>query len=256
MLTLPEEPLSEAPLFDRRDPARALALLTRFPVRADRVRSAEAAWSWPLAGLAVGALAAATASLALLLGIGPAGAAGLALAVQAAATGALHEDGLADMADGVGGGATPARRLEIMRDSRIGTFGAMALILTVGLRWAALAALFGAGWVWGPLLAAAALSRAVPAALLHALPNARGAGLAAATGRPPRRTVLASGGLALGTAILLLGAAALSAALAAAASGLAVAWIARARLGGQTGDVCGAGQQSAEVGVLLTLSAL
>ena len=144
------------------DFSEALALMTRLPARAPGARRAAAAWAWPLAGALVAGLAGLAAALALWLGLSAAVAAGLALAVQIALTGALHEDGLADCADGFWGGMERARRLEIMHDSRIGTYGVLALVLGLGLRWALLAGLFAAGHVIAPLLAAAALSRAPP----------------------------------------------------------------------------------------------
>ena len=123
------------------DIATATALLTRLPVPFTADRAAAAAWAYPVTGLFVATLAAAVASLALAFGLPPALAAGLVLAIQVIVTGAMHEDGLADSADGLWGGWTRARRLEIMRDSRIGTYGVLALVLVTGLRWAALTAI-------------------------------------------------------------------------------------------------------------------
>ena len=115
----------------------ALMLLTRLPAgRIDPAPTiAAAAWAFPLAGAVVGVLQALVLIAAIGLGLPMAMAAGLALAAGVLATGGLHEDGLADCADGFGGGRSPARKLEIMRDSRIGSYGALALILGLGLRW-------------------------------------------------------------------------------------------------------------------------
>ena len=99
-------------------------------------------------------------------------------------TGGLHEDGLADLADGLGGGRTRAERLAIMRDPRLGSFGALALILAVLARILALAALAEPALVAAALIAAGAVSRAALPALMAALPAARADGLAAAAGRP------------------------------------------------------------------------
>jgi len=119
----------------------AIGLLSRLPVPVDTDlatrRGARAAWAYPLAGLVVGALAGLVAQVALWLGLPPSIAALLALAAMIAITGALHEDGLADSADGLWGGWDRARRLEIMKDSRIGTYGVLALGLTLLLRAAA-----------------------------------------------------------------------------------------------------------------------
>jgi adenosylcobinamide-GDP ribazoletransferase len=238
------------------DLAEALSLLTRLPVPAAAPRGAPSAWAWPLVGALVGALAASAAATAAAFGLGPGVAAALALATQAVVTGALHEDGLADCADGFWGGRTPERRLEIMRDSRVGSFGALALVLTVLLRWSALSALVAAGWTWGPLVAAGALSRWPMAWILGALPPARPGGLAAAVGRPGPFTLALGGGAALLAALAAAGGPALGAALAALLAGGAWALLARAKLGGQTGDVCGGAQQVAEVAALLALLAL
>ncbi len=237
------------------DLAEAVAFLTRLPAPAHQPRGAAASWAWPLVGALVGLLAAGAAALGLALGLSPAVAAALVLAVQALATGALHEDGLADSADGLWGGGTRERRLEIMRDSRIGSYGALALILSVLLRWTALTALLAAGAVWGPLLAAGALSRWAMPWMLRALPPAREGGLSRLVGRPDASTVALAAGTALLVALLGVGWAAIPAALA--VLGVTLLWTGtvRARLGGQTGDTCGAAQQLAEIATLLALSA-
>jgi adenosylcobinamide-GDP ribazoletransferase len=237
------------------DVAEAVALLTRFPVPPHEPRGAASAWAWPLAGAFSGLPGAAAATLALALGLPPSAAAALALAAQALATGALHEDGLADSADGLWGGGTRERRLEIMRDSRIGSYGALALILSVLLRWSALAALLDAGPAWGALLAAGALSRWPMVWMLRALPPAREGGLSRLVGRPGGATVALSGALALLVALFVTGWAAMPAALAVLVTALIWTAIVRARLHGQTGDTCGAAQQLAETAALLALAA-
>ncbi|TDL81759.1 adenosylcobinamide-GDP ribazoletransferase, partial [Palleronia sediminis] len=165
----------------------ALMLLTRLP--AGRIAGAApgmgaSAWAWPLAGLVVGLIAAAAHGVAWAAGCDPLIAGLLAVAAAVLATGALHEDGLGDVADGFGGGRDRDAKLAIMRDSRVGSYGVIALILALGLKAAALAQL-GAEAA-GPLVAAAMASRAVMPVLLVALPPARGDGLgrgAAAVGR-------------------------------------------------------------------------
>lgn len=112
---------------------------------------AERDWHWaaahlPLVGIVVGALSAAAFVLAGRLGLGPQLAAGLALLASVALTGAFHEDGLADAADGLGGAHGGKSALEIMKDSRIGTYGAVALGLSLLIRFAALGELPRAGW--------------------------------------------------------------------------------------------------------------
>jgi len=239
-----------------RDLALALVLLTRLPLprlpEAAFARQAQAGWAFPLAGLAVAVPACGLGALAAGLGLPPAVAAGLVLAAQVMLTGAMHEDGLADSADGLWGGMTRERRLEIMKDSRIGSYGVLALILSAGLRWTALAGLIGAG-AWGAVLAAAILSRASLPALMTALPHARGDGLSHAVGRPARSIAWGAAALALALALALTGSAAVSATVWAGLAVLGVGALAKAKLGGQTGDILGAAQQLTEIAALLAL---
>lgn len=242
-------------LFRVADVQLAVSLLTRvpFPVADSHREAGRAAWAYPLAGLIPGALAALVGALAMTLGLGSALAALLALGTSVFVTGALHEDGLADCADGFWGGWTSERRLEIMRDSRIGTYGVLALVFSVGLRWAALTALFDAGFGVLALLGAAAISRAVMPALMTVLPPARPGGLSHHVGAPPAIVSVVSALMAAMIAILTLGSAAPAALFGAGLAGLAIGALAKAKIGGQTGDVLGASQQIAEVAVLLVL---
>jgi adenosylcobinamide-GDP ribazoletransferase len=181
----------------------------------------------------------------------------VALATTIWLTGALHEDGLADVADGFGGGRTLEDKLRIMRDPRIGSYGALALVLGLLARAGALASLAAPAEVMTALVAAGAASRAALAAVMTMLPPARADGLAASAGRPhPLRTAAAVLLAALIT-VVLLGKAAAAALLAGAAAAFMVAWLARSQIRGHTGDVLGAVQQLTEIGVLLgTVAAL
>ena len=247
-------------------------LFTRIPVRVSGSIGAHdlaAALAWaPVLGAVLGLCAAAVLAFLVWVGL-PGSIAGLlALAALIVLTGAYHEDGLADVADGLFGGNTRERRLEIMRDSRIGAYGTIALILSLGLRWAALVALLdGPTGLLGAttaLVATQAASRAVPAGLVATLTPARPDGLAAKLGRASagsaaRRHAWLSA--ALGGGIALLAVAAVSPlglilALAfGAAAGAALAALARAKVGGYTGDVLGAGQQAVEIVALIALAA-
>jgi len=238
------------------DIALAFGLLTRLPVPvADGTRGARAAWAWPLAGAVLGALSALAGSAALALGLPAPVAALLALGVLVMLSGGLHEDGLADTADGLWGGWTRERRLEIMRDSRIGSYGVIALVLGLGLRAVALALILaaGAGAAAAALIVAAMVSRAAMAGVMAVLPHARAGGLAQAQGRPPRAAVMLAAVLAAGAAVILGGTDGAVGAAAAVLAALIVARLAQARIGGQTGDVLGAVQQVAEVAALLCL---
>ena len=233
----------------------ALMLLTRLPVGtlAEPLPPIGAArWAFPLAGLPVGALCWAAHAGAQELGASHGLAAVLAVAAGALVTGALHLDGLADLADGLGGGGRDrAHRLEIMRDSRIGTFGAVALILALGVMAESLAAL-GAFATLTAFVAVGALSRLAMVGLLAALPPARAGGL----GRSAQGG--AGGALAAALITLILGLPAglllpvllVPTAVTTAALGL----LARRRLGGQTGDVLGAAQVLTESAMWVALA--
>lgn len=232
-----------------RDVLAGFGLLTRIPVPFAAPRPA-GAWAWPVVGLVVSGMALSLGYAATATGLAAGPVAVLVLAVQAALTGALHEDGLADCADGFFGGRDRARRLEIMKDSHIGSFGALALMLGVLARWSALVVLIGAGH-WALALAAGALSRAPMAVLMAALPNARGSGLSASVGAPPLWAAAVASGLAMVMALVLAGWVGLWMALAVVAVTFGLALVARAKIGGQTGDVLGTGQQLAEIAALV-----
>ena len=233
----------------------ALGLLTRLPLpgQPDMARGAAAAWAWPLAGLAPALLA----GLAIWLtsGLGAGLSAALALAVMAMVTGAMHEDGLADTADGLWGGWTVEQRLEIMKDSHIGTYGVLALILSVLARWSLLAGLIAAGQALPALMAAAVLSRVPMVALMAWMPPARDGGLSRAVGQPPLRAAGIGGGVALVLALMLTGGAAIWAALLVGFVAVCIAMLATSKIGGQTGDILGASQQLAEIATLAILAA-
>jgi adenosylcobinamide-GDP ribazoletransferase len=232
-----------------------MVLLTRLPLPViTHPQGADAAWAWPLVGMVIGALQVVAAGLLLWLHVPVGVTAAVILGVNAVVTGALHEDGLADTADGFFGGWTRERRLEIMKDSHIGSFGTLALIVTVLARWSALVVIL-TGPLWG-LIAVAALSRAPMAAVMAGLPNARGQGLAQSVGRPDRDVVAVAILLAFLVAAVTVGlttALLMGAVVAVVTSALALT--AQARIGGQTGDVLGAAQQMAEVAALTVLAA-
>lgn len=233
----------------------AVAFLTRLPVGGAGAwpdgAIGRAAWAFPLVGALLGLGAALVQTLGLASGLPPVLAAILTTALLAVVTGALHEDGLADTADALGSVRDRARALEIMRDSRIGTFGALALGFVTATRIAATAALPLPGLV-PAMVAAATLSRLAMVWLMAALPAARADGLGAAAGRPgPTVVVIAT---ALGAALTALASGPIAAAgpilLAAALAILLGTWF-RRRLGGQTGDTLGATQQLVEAAVLV-----
>lgn len=236
----------------------AVMLLSRLPagrLTGDAPSMAASVWAWPLVGALVGTVAAITYAGAIWLGLPPLVAALIGVAAMALATGAMHEDGLADLADGFGGGHDVARKLEIMRDSRIGTYGVLALVLSVALRAGAIAALPG-DWAFAGFIALAMASRAGMAIWLWLLPPARSDGLGKGAGGvavPSLITALALGQLGW---LLAGGLHWLPVGLAVIAGTAVIAGLAKRQIGGQTGDVLGAAQQMGEISGWLALLAL
>ncbi len=205
---------------------------------------------WPLIGIGIGTAIAGVwwlAARSLPDGV----AVGLGLAAGLLLTGALHEDGFADVCDGLGGGRTRERALRIMRDSRIGAFGAIGIVMLLGLKWQAMAGLPPA-LLPGTVIAAHALSRGATATMMMVLPYARADGGAAEnmTGMSALR-LPGVAAMALLPLLLLPPAARVGCVAAAALAWFGcVLWF-RHRLGGYTGDCLGAAQQIAEVAILL-----
>ncbi len=225
----------------------ATTLLTRLPVgtlTAVHPPPGACVWAYPVVGVLVGIAGSAVLAAGLALGLPQPLAVLWAIVATALVTGGLHEDGLADTADGFGGGRTVERKLAIMRDSRIGSFGALALLFSVLLRATALAL---SPHPVRALLLASVLGRGAMLLPLALLPPARTDGLAHALAG--HRTALAGIGL---TALAAIGAP--QAGLAALAAGLALTALAHRQVGGVTGDVLGATEQVAEIAALSALA--
>jgi adenosylcobinamide-GDP ribazoletransferase len=234
----------------------ALSFYTRVPLRpgkpVDGADVARASWAAPVVGALIGCCGAVVYWGAHAVGLPPLIAAALTLAATALLTGCLHEDGLADTADGFGGGAGRERKLEIMRDSRIGTYGVCALVLSLIARAGALASLAEPALVAPVLIAAHAAARAMLPAFMRAVPPARPDGLAAQAGAPSPIGALAAGLAGVVALVLGLGPAhgVVALALACVVTGL-MAYLCVNQIGGQTGDVLGAVEQANEIAVLL-----
>jgi adenosylcobinamide-GDP ribazoletransferase len=217
---------------------------------------ARASWTFPIAGLLVGLAAALVYWLAIRLNVAPQPAAALTLAATLLLTGAMHEDGLADTADGLGG-STRERKLEIMRDSRIGTFGACALAISLLLRWSTIADIAEPRYVALALISAHVAARACLPAFMHLVPPARPDGLSGGAGSPPGSSVVAA--LLLAALCLLFGfglTGTVIALLMLALIGFVLARIVTKQFGGQTGDVLGAMEQTGESAILLIAASL
>lgn len=210
--------------------------------------------------VAIGFVPAMLMMLAAWLGVPSYFAATLGVAAMLVATGAMADDALADSADGLIGGATIERRLEIMKDSRHGTYGVAAIGLYLLLRVTAIGAVaaynpLAAGAIW---LASTVIGRSASLWVSVALPNAREGGASASVGRVSRKAFFAGMGFAVLLGFVL--AAPFTSVVAvilslAAAAGVAAAWVwtCRKLIGGQTGDLIGALQALIEVAVLTVL---
>lgn len=249
------------------DAARAIAFLSRIPMPRSLFAGHDGSLghlvpAFPLAGLVIALPSAIILFLLLNLRGDALMAALIALTVQALVTGALHEDGLADTADGIGGGRDREHALAIMKDSRIGTYGAVALILSFAIRAAAIAAIARAAPPLATVLAlpaVAAVSRGALAWHWQRLPPAKSDGVAASSGRPDEgamQAALVGAGLLAtlllwpGLGLLPLVCCLLSAGIAAVAFTVFI----RRRLAGHTGDTLGATQQICEMAAFCALA--
>jgi adenosylcobinamide-GDP ribazoletransferase len=245
----------------------ALGFLSRIPLPGKvftanpDAKLAESADVFPIVGLVV-ALPAALVFLISSLIWPPAISAALALIMLTVITGALHEDGLADCADAFFGARNIERRLEIMKDSRIGTFGALALVFVFALGWACLTLIAETNGTYAAIAALVVAASASRAGLVwhwHVLPPARPDGLAASQGKPEWSAVVLAALYAaiiavplvfwlfsLGTVITVFPSAFFGSLLAMIVS--------RAKIGGHTGDTLGFTQKIAELVVLLALA--
>jgi adenosylcobinamide-GDP ribazoletransferase len=216
---------------------------------------ARASWALPLAGALVGGIGAVVYWLSFALGLAPFICATLTVAATLLVTGGLHEDGLADTADGFGGGASREQKLDILRDSRIGSFGACALVLSILLRVGSLTVLAEPAHVAPALIAAHVAARAMLPIFMRATPPARAEGLSAAAGRPAFAQAVIAGCIgATALAFALPRAAAMIAALLLLAAIAGLSRLSMRQIGGQTGDVIGAAEQIGECLVLLVAS--
>jgi adenosylcobinamide-GDP ribazoletransferase len=239
--------------------ANAFALLTRLPVHRLQLPRltvpSEAVWAYPVVGAVVGAIGGAVYWLTHSLSCPPALAVLCALVAVILATGALHEDGLADFADGLAGD-TKERSLAIMRDHEIGTYGVLALLLSLAMRATALALIAEPRAVMAALIAADAASRLSAVLIMAALPLARRDGMSASVGSPTAGLAAIALGVTFIIAWLLLPfGVALLLILSAIVSAVVIGRVALIRLGGQTGDVLGASSQISECLALILLVA-
>jgi adenosylcobinamide-GDP ribazoletransferase len=251
--------------------AASTAFLSRLPVwrvyPQQGMSFRDGAHTFALAGGLIAVLPVTLGLLASNIGAPPALAALVLLGAMMTTTGALHEDGLADVADGFWGGHTVERKLAIMRDSAIGTYGVLALLVVTAMRWTALTALFAWSWDMVALtyIAVASLSRFAILLPWRYLPAVRpaesdevengksSAGLSARYGGPDDQSVI-MGAIWASPAFFFLLWVSMPSIIIGGLAIAAIAHIARRHIGGHTGDVLGATQQLVEVGLLFGLA--
>lgn len=247
-----------------RDIRLVLSFFTRLPVNAPAdggglapANLAGAARAFPIAGLAVGLVGSLIYFLAMELGLSGLLAALLAVAATVIVGGALHEDGLADFADMLGVRGDRARRLSVMRDSRIGSYGVLALGFSVAIKVGAIVGLGEPRLVAGALIAAHVMGRSVLPVIMRSLPMARADGLAHHAGKPTSAGMYQALGLGLLLSAFACGpGAALVSLVVGVVAAYLVSEIARRQIGGYTGDVLGAAQEVAQLAILINIVAL
>ena len=249
-----------------RDFSDALAFFTRLPrlsapTAADPPFAfARFAWAAPLAGAVIGLIGALVGQLGALLALPPNLRGIGAVAAMVLATGALHEDGFADCADGFGGGRDREAKLAIMRDSRLGTYGVCALVLALIAKVSMTTILLRSGFAAGAagLVVSCAGGRVAALVPMALLAPARREGAGSDAGRLPMEALVGAGIAFIALAIIFglwsFGVIeALFAGLLAGAAGFGAARLAQRQIGGQTGDVAGAAALAGELAALVGL---
>jgi adenosylcobinamide-GDP ribazoletransferase len=235
-------------------------VLTRLPVyigiSPEDFSISEASRFFPLVGAVIGILATIVLWIGSWFGLPSNLLVLIALLTMTLVTGALHEDGLADTFDGLGGGVTRDQKLKIMQDSQIGSYGVMALLFSFGLRWAAYTEILELGFshMSATLIAVTAGSRSALPVIMYLIPAAREDGLSAGAGKPSLDRAIVAILIGVGLLLFLLGfrISIVALGIAMLVVGSFVYFVAT-RIGGQTGDVLGAAQQITEITILSSI---
>ena len=236
----------------------AFMLLTRLPVgelSSVVPKLADARWAFPIVGCVIGGLISGSYIIISQFIQPSVLAAILAITVGLLCTGAIHEDGLADCADGLGGGQTKENKLAIMQDSVIGSYGTLSLILIIGLRVFTLSSLPATVEIIVPIIICAVISRFGMVGYLYLLPSAKKEGLGSEASGNNIYSLLASC-LIVSPAFFI----AIFSLIYVIIAVIVVAFLwgvfTKNHLGGQTGDVCGAGQILSETAGWLILASI
>ena len=235
----------------------AIQFLTRIPIRLRREPDVAASVPWfPLVGALIGA-AVGGAAAGLWFLVSPVVAASVAVMLGVLITGAFHEDGLADVADAFAGGTTIERRLEILKDSRHGSYGVAAMCGSIVIRIVCLGSFPGPAAMFVAAVAAHAVGRGAAVGLMGIAPLATHQGLGADYGQAAtRRTAIVGVLLGLALAAIAVGWRAAPLAAVVVVTIVAIRWLSLRKIGGISGDVLGTCEQVAECLAFVVLSGL
>ena len=238
-----------------------ISFLTRLPIPHSQPYKRflmQSAWSFPLVGVFLGFLGGSVSWFLLELQLPLLIVSFLTIGTLILLTGGLHEDGLADMADGFGGGSNPENKIAIMRDSQIGTYGTLILILVIAVKAAAIETLLGKDNSLNcmvALIVSGSVSRSLMVCVAYTLDHASEKGLGKFAGKPNSQTVISSLFITVITSIFLLPIIKVMIALTLATlTATAIGFLAKRQINGYTGDILGATQQLSEVIVLIYLA--
>ncbi len=237
------------------DLTTSLGLFTRIPVNPKKqsVNLGKTVWAWPIVGGLIGLIIGVCAEILNSLATPPEISSLIILSLLILITGGFHEDGLADTFDGIWGGNTPEKRLEIMNDSRVGAFGVLALVISILFRWVLLKFLFESGFLVAPLIVVCVISRAAVVPFMIILPSAKNKGLSSDIGQIPLWSVGICALISLVPIYFFLGPIGFIPVTIGLLITYPVYFYAKRLLQGQTGDILGTIQQFTEIGTMLAM---
>ena len=243
--------------FNVKNIVRAISLTTRLPVNPDFMRHIEpkndSSWAYPIVGIILAIPISILGYILSILGFDSGVISAVLIITLIFLTGAMHEDGLADTADGFWGGWTKDTRLEIMKDSRIGTYGVIALVFSILIRWYCLKIIIDQNLLFIAVAVSVILSRSLMSCYMWITPNAKDKGLSFNTGRPDDISAIVAFTLGASVTLLLVGFKGIFILL----LGSIIVWLSRIlslhKIDGQTGDTIGAVQQICEVIILFSI---
>lgn len=243
--------------FNVKNIVRAISLTTRLPVNPDFMShidpKTDSSWAYPIVGIILAIPISILGYILSILGFDSGVISAVLIITLIFLTGAMHEDGLADTADGFWGGWTKDTRLEIMKDSRIGTYGVIALVFSILIRWYCLKIIIDQNLLFIAVVVSVILSRSLMSCYMWITPNAKDKGLSFNTGRPDDISAIVAFTLGASVTLLLVGFKGIFLLL----LGSIIVWLSRIlslhKIDGQTGDTIGAVQQICEVIILFSI---